>query len=124
MPQPKRTLSEDPAVSGLVPDPGEVPDVQVYIGLPGKSLRKGHWRLYLTLELNEYLEIPDADIVHFESLDSQQTPLRGTAVWVKRSAEVARTRTGPREMQVEFLGGDLSQAFLPTAQMGPLAAST
>jgi hypothetical protein len=124
MPQPKRTLSEDSVVSGLAPDPAAVPDVQVHIGLPGKSVRKGYWRLYLTLELNEYLEIPDADIVHFENLDSDQTPLRGTAVWVKRSAEVAHTRTGPPQMQAEFLAGDLSQAFLPSAQMGPVAAST
>jgi hypothetical protein len=111
-------------VAGLVSDPSEVPDVRVQIGLPGRSSRGGYWRLYLSLELTDYIEVREEDIVHFESLDDSQTPLRGTAVWIKRGAEISHTSTSTREMQAEFLGGDIAKGFLAGAETAALEAST
>jgi hypothetical protein len=124
MPQPKRSFTEAPAIAGLVSDPNEVPEVRLCIGLPGRSPRKGFWRLYLTLDLTEYLEVRDEDVVHSENLDTPETPLRGTVVWLKATADVARTRGRPQQMQAEFLGGDIVQGFLAGAEMEAEAART
>ena len=124
MPQPKRTPDEHTIVGRLVSDPADVPDARIVIGLPGRSSRTGHTRVYLTLDLSEYLEIADEDVLHAQDMDAPEAPLRGTAIWIRRSAQVVHTRSGPQQAQAEFLGGDLSQALMPDALMAPVAAST
>lgn len=108
-------LKEDEIIARLVPDPATSTDVISLAGYLGKSARKGVWRLYLTLELNEYLEIAEDDIVHTQPRASDD-PSGGTVVWIKRNATLQRTRTESRQAQAEFLQGDISAAFLANAK--------
>jgi hypothetical protein len=105
-------LEPDPIVEELVSDPSKpaVPTI-VLEGLLGRSASDGYWRLYSTTELNEYVEIPQEDVLHHESIAKEHPPfvgLKATKLWVKRNAEVLHTRIGsPLQVQASFLAGDI-----------------
>ncbi len=101
----------------LVRDPADVPDLRALIGYLGRSSRPRHVRLYLAPDLGEYLEIPEDAVVHKQPLASDERPLAGSAVWVKRAAELIRVRSRSREAQADFLKGALS-AHLRTPPPG------
>ncbi len=61
-------LSQDALVEALVPDPGSLADVVMLHGYLGKSAVEGSWRLYLTPDLDEYVEIPEDKILHHRRL--------------------------------------------------------
>src|SRR5438876_11592978 len=85
----------DDLISKLVPDPSRAPeDMMVIFGIPGKSDKAGYRRLYLTLELNEYVEYNQDDERYRETLESQSNNLSGVLVWIARSAQIVRVRTG------------------------------
>lgn len=107
----------DSLADKLVRDPAEVPDLRALIGYLGRSSRPRHIRLYLTADLGEYVEIPEDAVVHKESIASGERPLAGSAVWVKRAAELIRVRSRSREAQADFLKGALS-AHLRTPPPG------
>jgi hypothetical protein len=63
------SLEQHPFVEALVPDPSQgPPNATVLRGFLGKSTTEGVWRLYLTAALDEYVEIPEADILHSRQL--------------------------------------------------------
>jgi hypothetical protein len=101
-------LKPDALIERLVPDASEIPDVRVLVGFLGKSTRQGHWRLYLTPTLSEYVEFAQDDVVHSHAFGGDDSRLGGTVVWAKRSANLRHTRTGSREAQADFLQGALS----------------
>jgi hypothetical protein len=74
--------------------------------------RKGSWRLYTNPRLDGFLEIREEDIVHTAQLGSEDTPFRGTAVWIKVGAQLVRTRTNTQQSQADFLSGDITGRFL------------
>ncbi len=120
-PEPQQRLKQDPLVEKLIPDLSEKhPDVRVLSGFLGNSSQKGHWRLYLTPALDVYLEIPEEDIVHSQSLASEGNSLGGTILWVKQDADVElHTRTNLRQRQVQLLtGGPTATGFAQTGQQG------
>ena len=101
MKAPNRVPAEDQLVTHLVPDPANVPNVNVHVGMIGKSNREGYWRIYTTPKLNDFIEIHEDDIVHLEPLSSSGGTSLGTAAWVKAEATIARTRIGPQQSQAE-----------------------
>ncbi|MDJ0944428.1 MAG: hypothetical protein QNJ30_13225 [Kiloniellales bacterium] len=103
-----KSLKADPIVKHLVPDPSIVPDVRVLIGFLGKSSRDKHWRLYVNPTFDDYLEFGEADVVHCHSLEADANRLGGSVVWIKREANVHRTRTSSREAQADFLHGAIA----------------
>ena len=80
-------------------DPNAVPDLKVLNGfLLGRSPRQGDYlRLYLTLELNKYIEFPHRNLVFSQSLRTQQNPLAGTIVWVDRDTKLQFIRISEDE---------------------------
>lgn len=120
--QSPKTLNEDEIIENLVPNPSQVPNVRVLAGFLGKSSREGYWRLYSTAQLNEYVEIREADIVHYQRLSSEQSSLGGTLIWVKRDAELQHTRTTSGQAQASFFQGDISARFLNRADLQRLDA--
>jgi hypothetical protein len=100
--------SHDNFVDRLVPDPSDVPDLRAISGFPGRSSRPKHVRVYLTLELSDYVEIPQDGVVHKESLQTPERPLGGVIVWVKREAKIHRVRSASREAQADFLRGSVA----------------
>lgn len=113
-------LTEDPLIANLVPDPAEIPDVRMYVGMLGKSSRPGYWRLYTSPQLTEFLEIREEDIVHAEQMEAAQALLRGTAAWIKADARLVRTQMGATQVQTDFLSGDIARMHLGGAQAGGL----
>ncbi|MGS0685530.1 hypothetical protein ACVBEQ_10330 [Nakamurella sp. GG22] len=109
--------AEDEVVAKLVADPGAVPDLQTLVGLLGRSDRPGYWRLYLSPQLDEYVECRTDDVVHLEKLGAGPGALGGTMVWLDRKATVQHTRPTAPTMQGEFLQGDIATDFLSSARM-------
>jgi hypothetical protein len=106
-------LREDEIITRLVPNPVDPPDVISLVGFLGRSPRPRFWRLYHTLDLKNYTEIAESDIVLTESLESKLQTLGGTIVWVKSGARLQHTRSESRQAESEFMQGDLASQFLP-----------
>jgi hypothetical protein len=104
----RKMPDEEGFVKNLVPDPSQPPDVTLLSGYSGRSSRPGHWRLYLSVELTSYVDIPEADIVHSQPLDKDQSPLGGTLLWVRRGADLKTTSMASRESQADFLRGTIA----------------
>jgi hypothetical protein len=117
-------LEQDDLVDKLASEPSAAPpDVTMLDGFLGKSPREGFWRLYLTPQLNEHVEVAEGDIVHRESRATEQDPLRGTRLWIRRQAVLQHSRTESRQVQAEMLSGSIATQFLPLAH-GPSALAT
>jgi hypothetical protein len=106
------SLKQDPVVEKLVVDPENPPKLKVLIGLLGRSAREGYWRIYVTAYLNDYFEFREDEICHHQRLESDQSPLGGTIVWVNAAAEISRTSAAPSGAAVEFLQGEILRAPL------------
>ncbi len=109
----------DDFVGKLVLDPAKPSEFMVLQGFSGKSSLQGQTRLYLTLDLSEYVEVADGDVVHSQSLATDQNPLGGTMLWVKTDARLLHTRTRAAKSRADFLQGDIADKFLRDA--GPQA---
>ena len=113
----------DPLVRDLVGDPSEVPDTVVMAGFLGESSEDGRLRLYLSPQLTEFVEIAKEDLLRREPLPEGQSPLGGSLVWIRRSADVRLTRTRSRQVQAEFLQGNIVEGHLsgtvPSGFAGP-----
>jgi len=110
-------LRADELIEKLVPDPATPPDLILLAGFLGKSNRAGYVRLYLTLLLNEYLEISEKDVLHHQPFAPALNPLGGTLVWIRREANLLHTRTATQQVQAQFLQGSITARFLPKAGM-------
>jgi hypothetical protein len=121
-PDASKALKQDSLVDQLMPDPTQIrPDVRAMAGFLGKSTRPGFWRLYLTPSMNEFVEIAEGDIIRSQSLTTEQNPLGGTLLWVKRDAELQLTHSTPLKAQAEFLQGDIAASLAGGPGMpGPL----
>jgi hypothetical protein len=106
----ERQIQFDKIIKQLVPQPGQPPDAKVLAGFLGESSREGHWRLYLTPQLDHYVEIPRDAILHTISLESKDNPIGGTVVWVRREANLVYTKTASREAQADFFQGSIHSA--------------
>jgi hypothetical protein len=118
--KPKEVLSEDEIVQKLVPEPGEKLGLKVLVGLLGRSPREGYWRLYVTAYLNDYFEFLGDDVCHHRRLQPDQSPLGGTIVWVKATADIARISSTPAMAAQEFLQGEIAKALFPSALASPV----
>jgi hypothetical protein len=99
-----------PLIRDLIPDPNAVPDARVLTGFLGEASRTDDqgqrwWRLYLTLQLNNYLEFPKGAVVCGKSLGTDQSPLGGWVLWVRRDAPLQQIRTTQIRAQDEVEGG-------------------
>jgi hypothetical protein len=113
---------EDELTKHLVADPQTVPGTIFMVGFMGKTNRADHVRLYLTPELDEYIEFRSDDLRQSQSLTTAENPLGGTAVWVDRSARIIYTKTISHEFQGEFLRGAIATEFLAKATTQGLSA--
>ena len=110
-------LEEDPVLRsvdrGLLDDPG-ITLLRGFMQGPVDGL----WRLYLSLDLGEYLLLKDEDVAH-----QYQVGL-GSLVWVRsdRSVRHVRVRTA-EELDAEFLQGEIearrTDRSAPASMAGP-----
>jgi hypothetical protein len=111
-------LKPDELIEHLVPNASHIPDVRVLGGFLGKSTREGYWRLYLTPSLNEYVEFAEDDVVHSHTFESDESPLGGTVIWLRREANLQHTRSASREAQADFLQGAIAASALRRGNLG------
>jgi hypothetical protein len=108
----QKGLKEDEVIARLVPDPAAPPDVIAMVGFLGKSTRPKFWRVYRTLDLKDYTEIAEGDIVQSESLKSERKPLGGTVIWVKSGARLQNSRSESAVAEADFMQGEITTKFL------------
>jgi len=91
------------------------PDAAPFFGIrAGPSPRSGYVRLYITLDLRQYCEVPREKVRGLTKTASGRRVL-----WVARDAHVDFTSVTSRS--VEFLEGDIQRRFQPgTAGMAGL----
>jgi hypothetical protein len=110
-------LREDDFVNELVPDPSGSPDVVALGGFVGKSRDRGYWRLYRTLDLDDYVEIAETDIVRSERAGPDGSSLAGTTVWVKKGANLVRKRVTSEQVRAELLRGGSAAGAVGAQQL-------
>jgi len=111
-------LDPDKLIKNLVNDPSKVPNLKMLSGYLGNSNQDKFWRLYLTPELNEFIEIPEEEVVHYKRLEDDQSPLGGTILWVKNDTTLRYTRAESSDVQAKFLEGEITSSFLSGVSMG------
>ena len=111
----RKELREDRRVEALVPDPAQgPPNATVLRGYLGRGTSEGVWRLYVTPVLDEYVELPETDILHSEQLPDD----RGTLVWVPKTLELHWVRPDAQRVQAEFLGGSIAARAVARGRPG------
>jgi hypothetical protein len=118
-----KDLKQDEVIARLVPDPADPPDVIAMVGFLGKSPKPKFWRLYQTLDLKDYVEIAEDDIVQSQSLKNERQPLGGTVIWVRSGARLQNSRSESRMAEADFMQGDITRKFLGETGMEGLGRS-
>lgn len=109
-------LQQHPLVEALVPDPAQAPpNAARIIGYLGRSSSSGVWRVYLSVNLDRYVEIPEGEILYTWQLPSNQ----GTAVWVRRDLQLHYVAVQSAQVQADYLSGPIASA----AAQAPAAPS-
>lgn len=105
------SLGQHSLVEALVPNPAQgPPNATVLRGFLGKSATEGVWRLYLSAALDEYVEIPEADILHSRQLADDQ----GNVVWVPKDLQLQHIRTqAPQDQAGTRVSDSLSLGDIP-----------
>jgi hypothetical protein len=109
----QRHLREDALVEHLVPDPSQHQPAIQLTGFLGRSTEEGAWRLYLTSQLDEYVEFSEQDVLYTQSLSQERSPLGGTMIWFKPQTPLRHTRVLSRQVQADFLSGGITARFMP-----------
>jgi hypothetical protein len=89
-------------------------EVRAFFGF----LRRGDgrtWRLYLTLDLDDYIEMDESQILHSVTFEGSQFPLGGSLVWVRRTAKLKRVAHQSTEAQADFLRGQIAMENIAIA---------
>jgi hypothetical protein len=109
---PAKQLKQDPLVDQLMPDPGNPQPTIQLIGWLGQGTDEGLWRLYLTPQLDEYVEFSADSVVHTQPLQKEQSALGGSTVWLKAGTALNHTQVVQRQVQADFLSGGITSGFL------------
>jgi hypothetical protein len=88
-------------------------DVRALVGYVANAKLGSDWkRVYLTLGLDEFVELREDDIVSSVGLASDGNPLGGQLLWIKKSANLWHVRLTTAG---DFLKGDLTSRFMDSA---------
>jgi hypothetical protein len=107
----EREVNEAEFVRALVPDPADLPDAHLLTGFLAKGGRPERWRLYLTRELDEFIEFEQSGVLHSENVAGMSDDADLTRVWVKASTVLHRSEPTPGSQQAAFLEGDIAAMF-------------
>jgi hypothetical protein len=118
MSEEKRGLQPHPIVARLASDPAAPREVAQFCGYIGKSTRGDHHRLYTSLELDEYIDIPHAAVVHHEDIPDTEMQHGGTRVWVDACAEVIHEVRHTTRTEARFLEGNIADEYLSDETAG------
>lgn len=87
--------------------PGEIPDVRLLTGYRAASSRRGYIRLYASLDLSRYIEIPDdGNSIHQMMVVPTEQQVEGlayTKVWIRTGTRVIHVTNESFQVQQRFL---------------------
>ena len=106
----------DAFIAKVVGDPAKPQETLMLKGFLGASSEPNHTRIYTDPTLEEYVDIPNGDILHSEPVSKEESALGGNYIWVKKTAEVLTGKAGPDRKKAKFLEGPIA------AQAGAAAA--
>src|SRR5215471_4872414 len=101
----------DAFTSKVVPDPKNPSESLLLTGFLGESSESKQTRIYWDASMGSYVDVDTADIIHSEPLPKEQSPLGGSYIWVKRSAEVSMGSMGGSTAKGKFFQGPLMTAY-------------
>lgn len=107
-----------PFVAQVVKDPNSPADAVMLTGFLGASPAEGSTRLYLNVDLSEYVDLPDEAILHAER-SGEESPIAPTYVWVRKDVAFA----GAQSAGAEFLQGSLVDTLMADARAGAQAGA-
>jgi hypothetical protein len=114
-PEQESLLRENPLIQSLRSSAAGQEPVTLLKGLLGRGEAENIWRLYLTLEMDEYIEFASSDVVHSQAVNESDS-LAGTSVWVRRDTTLRYTHVASRQVQADFLRGDITTRHLGRAR--------
>jgi hypothetical protein len=100
----------DEFTAKVISDPKN-PEASLVTGFVGASAEPGKTRIYWDPSLTSYIDVDSADILHSEPLPKEQSPLGGSYVWIKSSAEVSSSTAGSQASKGKFFEGPLTAAY-------------
>jgi hypothetical protein len=105
-----------------MPDPSHPTSVAAWIGLLGKSTEGGYWRLYLNIEFDSYIEFKEEDVLGFDDIPAEQSPLgvEAARVYLESSARIKHARVHSWEGPAREEGGGVRLRRAPQ-NLGGLA---
>jgi hypothetical protein len=100
-----------PAPRTTLPDLNLPQDLVVFMGILGDSPTKGaaYQRLYLTIQLNEYIEFPVSKLVCV--LDTFGTTMQTAIIWLRRDATIEHHAMETVDLQRGFLQGSVLGSY-------------
>jgi hypothetical protein len=110
---------ESDFVSSIVSDPRNVPDVMRLYGYPGASSEEDHERLYLNLDLTNYVEVPTKAILYRMT---DQDPQGAVCWWTKKDAALIYKMTPAAQALAHYFAGAI-QAGMAGAAAPPVAGA-
>lgn len=112
---------QDPIIQNLVSNPASVPDLIVLTGFVGNSSDKDRLRVYVNVELNEYLEVSRKDVHYQQEGPFADSPLKSSLVWVNAGASIKHVKAEATTIEAEFLQGEITSTLLKGATSGGIA---
>lgn len=99
----------DPLVRALQ-DPARNGGIRLLTGYVGQSTRGRYTRLYSSLELVEYVDIPTDSIVRTVDLRTPENRLGGAVIWVRVGAELIQGQEGIDTVRVPgtYVSGEIA----------------
>jgi len=98
-------------------------EVRAFFGFLRRGSDGRTWRLYLTVDLDDYIEIDDSQILHSVAYEGSQYPLGGALVWVRRTAKLKRVAARSTEAQADFLRGEIVAQYISGTSRNLVLAS-
>ncbi|MFN0175147.1 MAG: hypothetical protein ACKVU0_10900 [Saprospiraceae bacterium] len=105
-------IRRDAFIKSVRPDPKSNEALVMLQGYIGDSDLEGHLRVYSDPALADFIELPERDICYAEPVSTDEDPLGGSRLWVKKTTVF--TTGDPRHanrVKSTFLEGDIVRAF-------------
>ena len=109
-------------VDQIIADPKNIPDVMLLYGYPGASSEDGHERLYLSLDLVNYVEIPASAILHRMAAPKEQDANGGVTLWVSKDAALVYKMAPAAQALAHYFAGAIQPQGVAPAR--PIPALT